>query len=195
MFLLMFILSLAVIEVSFIFWKWYRVGGFSRRYWLMTALLLSVYVPLISFWLALCIGFDDILEYRYHIFTFWLPCLLCVFLPIMLNILFPPLPFRMKRQLGSEWSVWIVWGGALWLWVPFVIIPLVIFWDKANLYEQSMAVSALCAGGIGGFLLFLYFIRVVRLNNFDDVKGERITDWCPQEPFEIFCDEIKSWWK
>jgi hypothetical protein len=191
MVLLMLILGLVVIETSFVLWRWYRVGGFSRRYWLMTVTLLSVYVPLISFWSALFIGpfigfHDNILEYRYHIFYFWLPCLLYLFLPIMLNILFPPLPFRMKRQLGSEWSVWIVWCLAMLLWVLIVTLPLVLFWDRANLYERSIAISAICAGGIGGSLLFVYFIRVIRLNKFDDIK---------QEPFEISWGEIKDWWK
>jgi hypothetical protein len=60
---LMLMLSLVVIEASFIFWDWYRMGGFSRRYWLMTTMLLSVYVPLISFWLALLICLDSILFY------------------------------------------------------------------------------------------------------------------------------------
>ena len=131
-YLLMLIFSLVVIEASFAFWKWYKVGGFNRRYWLMTAMLLSVYVPLIALWLALLIGFDDILDYRYHSFIFWLPCLLYVFLTVMLNILFPPLPFRMERSLGSEWSLRIVWCFALLLWAPFVIIPLVMFWDSVK---------------------------------------------------------------
>jgi hypothetical protein len=194
MILLILILSLVVIEASYVLWGWYKVGGFSRRYWLMTMILLSVYVPLTLLWLSPFIGFD-ILEYRYHIFIFWLPCLLYVFLPIMLNILFPPLPFRMKGRFGSEWSTWIVWCLTLLLWTPIVIFPLVLFWDGVNLYERSMAVAAICAGGIGSSLMFVYLIRVVRLNNFDDVKDERIEELCTQEPFKILCDEIKDWWR
>jgi len=70
-----------------------------------------------------------------------------------------------------------------------------MFWDRVNLYERSIAVSAICAGGIGSFLLFLYFTRVIRLNNFDDVKNERIVELSTQGSFETLWDEIKGWWK
>ena len=68
------------------------------------------------------------------------------------------------------------------------------------MYERSIAVAAICAGGIGSSLLFVYFIRVIRLNNFEGVTVKQLgmrgtSENFLDEAFEDFMDKVRDYWK
>lgn len=143
------------------------------------------------------LGIDVLGDKKIHILTFWIPASLCIIIPILLNILFPPMPSKARKtRPASEWfwealglpsthfpkvittkelELLAVWGIATLFWIPVVALPF-LFWDKVGLYEHLMGFVAIFAGFGGSASLVIYFIRVIRLNHYEDKEMEISSD-------------------